>query len=126
MLTAPLERKGRAIVLGFVGILCVACATGGVRRDPKNLDDYWRALAELRPEDAMFAARSQSQREFAVGLVNLMRGRLGEAETFFASLRSTADDSVLRIGADGVHCDAPISGDGIHCLRSPWMRAPPD
>jgi hypothetical protein len=28
-----------------------------------------------------------------------MRGRLGEAETIFASLRSTADDSVLRIGA---------------------------
>src|ERR1700680_2876691 len=59
--------------------------------------------ADLRPEDAKIAARSPSQREFAVGLGDLMAGRLQDAEANFASLRSNADDSVLRIGARMVY-----------------------
>jgi len=100
---APLQQKGRAIVLRLVGILCAACVSGGVRDEPPNRDDYWRALAELRPEDAKVTARSRSQREFAVALGNLMAGRLQEAETSFASLRLSADDSVLRVGARMVY-----------------------
>jgi hypothetical protein len=103
MSVAPLQQKGRAIVLRFVSILCVACVSGGVRSEPASRDDFWRALAELRPEDAKVTARSRSQREFAVGLGHLMAGRLQDAEASFASLRANADDSVLRIGARMVY-----------------------
>jgi hypothetical protein len=60
---------------------------------------YWEALAELTPADAMAAARTPSEREFAEALGNLMSGDLGKAEQRFGELRRTATDSVIRAGS---------------------------
>lgn len=62
-------------------------------------NDYWGALAELRPDAAAKYSRTFSQRLFAVSLGYMMKGEMEPAEAGFASLQATADDSVLRAGA---------------------------
>jgi aspartyl protease len=57
---------------------------------------YWEALAELIPEDAITAARTPSEKEFAEALGNLMSGDLEKAEQRFGTLRRTATDSIIR------------------------------
>ena len=60
---------------------------------------YWEALAELVPADAIIAARTPSEKEFAEALGNLMSGDLGKAEQRFGELRRTATDSIIRSGS---------------------------
>jgi hypothetical protein len=60
---------------------------------------YWEALAELTPADAITAARTPSEKEFAEALGNLMSGDLGKAEQRFGELRRTATDSIIRAGS---------------------------
>jgi hypothetical protein len=60
---------------------------------------YWEALAELIPADAVTAARTPSEKEFAEALGNLMAGDLGKAEQRFGELRRTATDSIIRAGS---------------------------
>jgi hypothetical protein len=60
---------------------------------------YWEALAELVPADAIVAARTPSEKEFAEALGNLMEGNLGKAEQRFGELRKTATDSIIRAGS---------------------------
>jgi hypothetical protein len=60
---------------------------------------YWESLAELVPADAIVAARTPSEREFAEALGNLMSGDLGKAEQRFGELRRTATDSIIRSGS---------------------------
>jgi hypothetical protein len=60
---------------------------------------YWEALAELVPADAIIAARTPSEKEFAEALGNLMAGDLGRAEQRFGELRRTANDSIIRAGS---------------------------
>jgi hypothetical protein len=60
---------------------------------------YWEALAELVPADAIVAARTPSEKEFAEALGNLMAGDLGKAEQRFGELRRTANDSIIRAGS---------------------------
>ena len=60
---------------------------------------YWEALAELVPADAIVAARTPSEKEFAEALGNLMSGDLGKAEQRFGELRRTATDSIIRAGS---------------------------
>ena len=57
---------------------------------------YWEALAELTPADAMTAARTPSEKEFAEALGNLMSGDLEKAEQRFGTLRRVASDSIIR------------------------------
>jgi predicted aspartyl protease len=60
---------------------------------------YWEALAELHPEEALAAARTPSEKEFAEALGNLMSGDLEQAELRFGKLRGVATDSVIRAGS---------------------------
>ena len=60
---------------------------------------YWEALAELHPEEAIAAARTPSEKEFAEALSNLMSGDLEQAELRFGKLRGVATDSIIRAGS---------------------------
>lgn len=64
---------------------------------------YWEALAELHPADAVLAARTPSEKEFAEALGSLMSGDIENAEQRFSKLRQTATDSVIRAGSRVVY-----------------------
>jgi hypothetical protein len=76
-----------------------ACVHSPAPRRPSNLVSYWEALAELRPVEAVAAARTESEKKFAEALGSLMAGDLDKAENGFAELRRTATDSILRSGS---------------------------
>jgi clan AA aspartic protease (TIGR02281 family) len=61
--------------------------------------NYWEALSDLRADDAVSAARTPSEKEFARALENLMDGDIDRAETDFGQLRQTATDSIIRAGS---------------------------
>lgn len=67
-------------------------------RQARHLN-YWEALAELRPDEAIESARTPSEKEFAVSLKALMEGDIPKAETGFGDLRRTAKDSIIRSGS---------------------------
>jgi aspartyl protease len=81
------------LTLGFV-----TCAHTPALRPTHRLS-YWEALAELHPVDAIAAARTETEREFAEALGNLMSGDLENAERRFNKLRREATDSVIRTGS---------------------------
>ncbi|MEP6858006.1 MAG: aspartyl protease family protein [Gemmatimonadales bacterium] len=56
-------------------------------------------MAELHPFEAVAAARTESERDFAEALGSLMAGDLDKAEHGFGELRRTATDSILRAGS---------------------------
>jgi predicted aspartyl protease len=58
--------------------------------------NYWEALADLRPEEAIVAARTPSEKGFAESLKDLMNGDIGKAEIGFAKLKQSANDSIIR------------------------------
>ena len=60
---------------------------------------YWEALSELIPADAIVAARTPSEKEFAEALGDLMSGDLAKAEQRFGELRRSATDSIIRSGS---------------------------
>ena len=64
---------------------------------------YWEALSELHPADAVAAARTEPEREFAEGLGDLMSGHIEIAEDRFGKLRQTASDSIIRAGSRVVY-----------------------
>lgn len=64
---------------------------------------YWEALAELHPADAVLAARTESEKEFAEALDNLMSGDIETAELRLGTLRQTANDSIIRAGSRVVY-----------------------
>jgi len=90
------REKTSAIALLTLGF--VACAHPRVLRPTHRLS-YWEALAELHPIDAIAAARTPTEREFAEALGNLMAGDLENAERRFNKLRREATDSVIRTGS---------------------------
>lgn len=71
-------------------------------RPPRHVN-YWEALSELHPADALAAARTPSETEFAEALANLMAGEIEKAEDRFSKLRNTAADSVIRAGSRVVY-----------------------
>jgi hypothetical protein len=60
---------------------------------------YWEALAELHPVEAVASAHTDSEKEFAEALGDLMSGDLEKAEQRFGKLRSAATDSIIRAGS---------------------------
>ncbi|MEO8910734.1 MAG: retroviral-like aspartic protease family protein [Gemmatimonadaceae bacterium] len=82
----------------IAAIAISACFHSGVPR-PAHRVNYWEALAELHPHEAVEAATTQSEKEFAESLQDLMEGDINKAERGFAVLRSTAKDSILRTGS---------------------------
>jgi predicted aspartyl protease len=67
-------------------------------RQARHLN-YWEALAELRPDEAIETARTPSEKEFAESLKDLMEGDIAKAENGFGELRRTAKDSIIRSGS---------------------------
>src|SRR5512132_2744699 len=92
-----LFRAGSWILLLSTGV--AGCAHSAPSLRPTHRVSYWEALAELHPGDAIAAARTPSEREFAEALENLISGDLEKAEQRFGTLRVTATDSVLRMGS---------------------------
>jgi predicted aspartyl protease len=58
--------------------------------------NYWEALADLRPEEAIESARTPSEKGFAESLKDLMDGEIPKAEIGFAKLKQSANDSIIR------------------------------
>lgn len=92
-----LFRAGSWILLLSTGVVGCAHSAGSLR--PTHRVNYWEALAELHPGDAIAAAHTPSEREFAEALENLISGDLEKAEHRFGKLRVTATDSVIRMGS---------------------------
>jgi predicted aspartyl protease len=69
-----------------------------VLRQARHLN-YWEALAELRPDEAVESARTPAEKEFAESLKALMEGDIAKAENGFGDLRRTAKDSIIRSGS---------------------------
>ena len=67
-------------------------------RPPRRIS-YWEALAELYPAEAVAAARTDSEKQFAEALMSLMAGDIDKAEQGFGQLRLTATDSIIRAGS---------------------------
>jgi len=85
------------MLLGVVLIGACVHSPGVVR--PARRINYWEALAELYPMEAVGAAHTDSERRFAQALANLMDGDLEKAEQGFADLRTSATDSIIRAGS---------------------------
>ena len=83
----------------MLGALVVAGCFHTPTPRPARQISYWEALAELHPVEAIAAARTESQKMFAEGLLSLMDGDLEKAEREFGRLRGTATDSIIRAGS---------------------------
>jgi clan AA aspartic protease (TIGR02281 family) len=99
LFSGAIRRKPIVALLAAFGVSLGACAHNGVTMRELSHPDFWSALAELRPITAGELAKTPSQRQFALALDDMMSGRMARADTEFASLRNTADDSLLRSGA---------------------------
>src|SRR5437588_2772170 len=84
-------------------VLVAGCFHGSSAARPARHISYWEALAELHPADAVAAARTPSETEFAEALENLMAGDIEKAEVRFGKLRTSASDSVIRAGSRVVY-----------------------
>jgi predicted aspartyl protease len=80
----------------LLAIGTTGCSHSSRAPRPERRISYWEALAELHPPEAIAAARTPSEKEFAEALQNLMSGDLEQAELRFGKLRSVATDSVIR------------------------------
>lgn len=92
-----LMRVGSAIAILSLALAGCFQRPGAPR--PARRVNYWELLADLRPAEAIAAARTVSEREFAEALANLMSGDIEKAEQRFGKLRGTATDSVIRSGS---------------------------
>jgi len=84
-------------------VLVAGCFHGSSAPRPARHITYWEALAELHPADAVAAARTPSETQFAEALENLMSGDIEKAEEQFARLRTSASDSLIRAGSRVVY-----------------------
>jgi predicted aspartyl protease len=91
------QRRAYAVLMAMVLVSACVHSPGSVR--PTRRISYWEALADLYPDEAIAAARTDSEKRFAQALARLMAGDLEKAEQGFAQLRLTATDSVIRAGS---------------------------
>ena len=100
-----------------------ACVHSSRALRPPHRASYWEALAELHPLDAIAAARTESEKEFAEALGNLMAGDLENAEHRFDKLRRAATDSVIR-AASRVTYTATLqyrNSSAQQTVQNPWF-----
>jgi predicted aspartyl protease len=79
-----------------------ACVHSPGALPPRHLN-YWEALADLHPDEAIEAARTPSEKAFAQSLKSLMDGDIDTAEKGFGQLRRAATDSVIRAGSKVIY-----------------------
>ena len=87
----------------LLAVVLAGCFHSGGAPRPARHVNYWEALADLHPADALAAARTPGETEFAEALGNLMSGDIEQAEERFSRLRSSASDSVIRAGSRVVY-----------------------
>jgi hypothetical protein len=79
----------------FAIALSACFHSAGTLRPPRHIN-YWEALADLHPGEAVQAARTESEKTFAISLEDLMAGDMDKAEDGFGKLRRTATDTIIR------------------------------
>jgi hypothetical protein len=84
-------------LLAAIAVSACFQAPGAPR--PARHINYWEALADLHPDEAVLAAGTPSEKAFAQSLRSLMAGDLDSAEKGFGQLRRTANDTVIRTGS---------------------------
>ena len=106
LLPDTLHRRPRVLISASMVAQCfvaLGCVHHQAIARPTSHMSYWEALAELHPADAVSAARTPSEKEFAEALGNLMSGDIETAEQRFAKLRQTANDTIIRAGSRVVY-----------------------
>src|SRR6266496_2630366 len=88
--------RSRQCTIILLTLALAACVHSSRALRPPHRASYWEALAELHPVDAVSVARTESEKEFAEALGNLMAADLENAEHRFDKLRRVATDSVIR------------------------------
>ena len=101
--TVRARQLSLAAATGVVCLVALGACAHGHRQRPARHVNYWEALAELHPTDAISAARTPSEAEFAEALGNLMSGDIDKAEERFGRLRTSASDSIIRAGSRVVY-----------------------
>jgi len=91
---SSLARQTKTVVLA--AIISSACFQSPSALSPSRYINYWEALADLHPNEAVLAARTPSEKAFAQSLGRLMEGDLDSAERGFGKLRRAANDSIIR------------------------------
>jgi hypothetical protein len=91
---SPLARQTKSALLAALTVSACFQSPGALR--PARHINYWEALADLHPDEAVEAARTLSEKAFAQSLRSLMEGDIDSAEKGFGQLRRTAGDSVIR------------------------------
>lgn len=76
-----------------------ACFHSPPKLRPNRHVNYWEALAELHPAEAIESARTTSEKDFAQALQDLMDGDIDKAEIGFGQLRTSASDTIIRAGS---------------------------
>lgn len=89
-----LTRQTIFVALAVITVLACFHSPGALRS--AHTLNYWEALADLQPDEAIAAARTPVEKAFAQSLKTLMEGDLNTAEKGFGELRRTAGDSIIR------------------------------
>jgi predicted aspartyl protease len=97
MHVSALARQSKSALLAAMTLS--ACFHSPGAPGPSRHINYWEAIADLHPDEAVEAARTPSERAFAQSLRSLMAGDLDSAEKGFGQLRRTATDSIIRTGS---------------------------
>ena len=95
----PFPKLHRAFATASVAIGVGACFHSTAAPRPNRQVNYWEALSELHPAEAVEGARTASERDFANALQNLMDGDIDKAEAGFGKLRTSASDTIIRAGS---------------------------
>jgi hypothetical protein len=95
----PFSQLQRLCAIGSVAIGLAACFHSPPKLRPNRHVNYWEALAELHPGEAIESARTPSEKDFAQALQNLMDGDIDKAEAGFGQLRTSASDTIIRAGS---------------------------
>jgi predicted aspartyl protease len=93
----PLGRQTKSALLAALAVSACFQSPGALR--PARHINYWEALADLHPDEAVEAASTPSEKAFAQSLKSLMEGNLDSAEKGFGQLRRSARDSIIRTGS---------------------------
>src|SRR4051812_14467829 len=99
-LTAVLSLSLRRLCAAASGVVVLSgCFHSSAALRQQRHMNYWEALAELHPDEAIRSARTPSEKEFGEALKDLMDGEIAKAGEGFGKLRQTASDSIIRSGS---------------------------
>ncbi len=95
----PLSKLQRVSAITATAVGVAACFHSPAKLPPNRHVNYWEALAELHPAEAIEGARTPSEKDFAQALQSLMDGDIDRAEAGFGKLRTSASDTIIRAGS---------------------------